>query len=358
MSDVRVGIIGAGMISRLHALGYENHPEAEIYAVCDVREETARRRQEEWGAHKAYTDYRELLADDAVDAVEIIVPHRLHRQMTVDALGAGKHVSLQKPMAMNMAECRDIIAASEQADALCRIYENFRFYPAHIRAKELIDAGEIGEPLSIRFKLTNGYTPDSVWTDPDPGPSWRGDWAASGGGAVTFDHGYHVYSMAEWLMGEVEEVFAWIDFTPDEAGHILDSPAMISWKYAGRDRYGVWEQVWGSDLLIKSSYYAGDDRMEITGEKGIIWVNKCCADFLDVPPLVVYRDGKVTEHHDLDPDWGASFRLCTMNYIDSILGRAEPEIGVHEAARIMQFTIAVKESAQRHQPVRVDAIQD
>ena len=79
MAVLRVGIIGGGRITDLHALAYKDYPKAEIYAVCDVNEDIARTRAEEWGARRWFTDYRELLAEPAIEAVEVITPHHLHR---------------------------------------------------------------------------------------------------------------------------------------------------------------------------------------------------------------------------------------------------------------------------------------
>ena len=90
MSKLRVGFIGCGRISDLHALAYKDNPDAEIYGVCDTQEEVARRRAGEWGAARWCTDYRDVLADEAVDAVEILTPHHLHAEMTLAAVEAGK----------------------------------------------------------------------------------------------------------------------------------------------------------------------------------------------------------------------------------------------------------------------------
>jgi predicted dehydrogenase len=144
MDKLRVGFIGAGRIADLHALAYQDNPEAEIYAVCDSEEEVASRRAQEWGAQRWLSDYRELLRDDAVDAVEILTPHHLHAEMTIAALEAGKHVSLQKPMSVNLSEADAMIAAAQRSGKLFRVCENFRYYPPFVKAKELLDEGAIG----------------------------------------------------------------------------------------------------------------------------------------------------------------------------------------------------------------------
>ena len=86
MDRLRVGFIGAGRIADLHALGYDGNADAELYAVCDADGEWAARRAQEWGAERSFTDYRELLSDPKVDAVEVLTPHRFHAEMSVAAL--------------------------------------------------------------------------------------------------------------------------------------------------------------------------------------------------------------------------------------------------------------------------------
>ena len=135
MEKIRVGLIGVGGIARLHQLGYRDNPHAELYAICDVDEGLLRQRAADWGVRKSYADYRQLLADPAVDAVEVITPHHLHEAMGVAALAAGKHVSMQKPMAVTVGECEALIAAARRAGTLFRVFENFRYYPPLVRGE-------------------------------------------------------------------------------------------------------------------------------------------------------------------------------------------------------------------------------
>jgi predicted dehydrogenase len=357
MSQLQVGIIGTGVISELHWRAYQQITEAKITALCDLNEATVQSKAKKWGVQKIYTDFNALLADPEIQAVEILTPQQFHKEITVAALKAGKHVSVQKPMAVTLAEANEMLVASKGISKVARVYENFRFYPAIRKAKELIDSGEIGEPLSIRFKLTNGYDGKGDFAH-EKSETWdrRMEIDMSGGGAVTFDHGYHIYTLARFFMGEVDSVFAWIGRKKDRNGYIWDSPAMISWRYKGMDKFGVWEQVWGDDLLIKTNYYAGEDRMEITGSRGIIWVTKCTAEFWDVPPLILYRDGTLTSFHDLETDWQASFDAATQNFIDSILGKAEPTLSFAEGYEVQRMAITVKKSGDEGRIVTLNEI--
>ncbi len=116
LDHIRVGFIGAGRISDLHALEYAANPDASIVAVADVNADLARERAQRWGFPLAriYADYRALLDDPDVDAVEILLPHHLHAEAALAAMDAGKHVSLQKPMTILVADADRLIARARQ----------------------------------------------------------------------------------------------------------------------------------------------------------------------------------------------------------------------------------------------------
>jgi len=129
MDKLRVGFIGTGRISDLHALEYLSNPRAQIVAICDINPEYSQPRAAAWKvpSDRVFTDYHDLLALPEVDLVEILLPHHLHRQATIDAAAAGKHISLQKPMALTVVEADEMIAAARQARVIFKVFENFIF---------------------------------------------------------------------------------------------------------------------------------------------------------------------------------------------------------------------------------------
>src|SRR5512133_732475 len=156
MKPLRAAIVGCGRISDLHQLGYQGREDALVAAVCDTNRARARQKAKAWGVEKCYTQYARVLEDPEINLVELLTPHHLHCPMTVAACQAGKHVSVQKPMALNSAEADQMIRAAQQAGVKLRIYENFVFYAPAVRARELIQAGEIGEPRMIRLHVSTG----------------------------------------------------------------------------------------------------------------------------------------------------------------------------------------------------------
>jgi len=356
---LRVGFVGCGRIADLQCLGYLEHPAAEIHAVCDVDTELARSRAEEWGAARVYGDLDSLLADSEIDVVEILTPHHLHEAHASAALRAGKHVSLQKPPTRTLEEFDRLTRAAEDSGRVLRIFENFMFYPPHQMAKQLVDSGAIGEPLSIRLKTAAGRFGDG-WEVTPGSQAWRMNSETCGGGATTFDHGYHCFNMARFFMPvEVERVHSFIHWTQVGEGQRIDGPALISWKYAGAvPRYGSWEVIASLGMRVRSDYYASDDRLEIHGSEGIIWVNRCTGKLLDEPPVVLYRDGETRAFHDIASDWSESFRLGAIDFVDALREGRAPAQDVSEARHTLAFALAAARSAAEGREVALAELED
>ena len=113
MSQLQVGIIGTGVISELHWRAYQQITEAKVTALCDLNEATVQSKAKKWSVQKIYTDFNALLADPEIQTVEILTPQQFHKEITVAALKAGKHVSVQKPMAVTLAEANEMLVASK-----------------------------------------------------------------------------------------------------------------------------------------------------------------------------------------------------------------------------------------------------
>ena len=160
MDKVRIAIVGCGNISQMNAPGYLQHPNCEVYALCDNVRAKAEARAKQWGINpKIYTEYEHLLNDAKVDAVELLTPPYLHAEQVIGALDAGKHVSCQKPMSTSVAEADEMIAAVNRAKTRFRVTDNFIYYPPIVKAKELLDAGAIGEPSLVRFHSVRAGAP-------------------------------------------------------------------------------------------------------------------------------------------------------------------------------------------------------
>jgi predicted dehydrogenase len=350
MSKTRIGVIGCGVIADLTVWGYREDERVEIRAVCDSDEGKARSKAQEWGADKVYADYRELLADDRIEAVEIITPHHLHCPMTVDAARAGKHVSVQKPMARNVSEAREMIAAANDANVILRVNDPYIFYPPITKAKELIDAGEIGGVSMVRVRTTVGSM-NCGWSVDPAAWVWRFDKERSGGGNM-LDDMHHKFAVAILLGGDVEKASAFIE----NRDFFVDAPATVMWKYKADQRYGIMECVHASDLYIKTKYYSCEERFEITGSRGILWLTRCTGQLMDIPALILYRDGETRCYNDIPAEWEEGFKASNRHFIDCLLGGTTPHLTGEEAIKVMQFALSTYASDEAQAPVRPDSI--
>jgi len=348
-TPVRIALIGVGRIADLHAGAYAHDPRVELAAVCDLDEETTRSRAEEWGVGKVYTDYTDVLADPDIDAVEILTPTSLHCAMTQQAAQAGKHVSVQKPMALSVGDAHAMVEACEAAGVVFKVCENYVFYPPLVRAKELIDAGVIGKPLNLGMRMISAA--QGGWPIAAEAWQWRLEEAQIAGGPQTFDHGHHMYSAAWFLLGSIDKIHAWIN----HIDAVVDSPATLQWNYVDGLAQGSMQFVMCPDLNMPSPYYSNDEWFEIVGTKGLIWVNQCTSAVrTDLPPVVVYDNDGIHHHRDLEADWAEGFNGALHNFVDAILGEAEPLLSGEEGLEILAYDLAGQRSHQLERPVYVE----
>jgi len=358
MNPIRVAIVGCGRISSLHQIGYHGREDAEIVAVCDIKKSQARKKGKEWGVEKVYSDYQQVLEDKEVDLVEILTPHYLHCSMTLQAAQAGKHISVQKPMALSAEEADAMIAAANKAGVVLRVYETFVYYAPAMRAKAMIEAGEIGEVRAVRMHVNSG-TSDTAWKVPLSAWLWRFNEKLCGGGPLVFDHGYHLFSLGYYLGGPVEKVFAWIEHTPvKEAGGIvrIDAPAMIMFQYKATRCYGQLDIEHTPKMRIYSDYYADDDRIEVIGEKGILFINRYTTKTVDLPPLMLFKEGKTREIPVQGVEWHDSFSATTIDFIEKLKTGGQPRLDGPTGKAVLQFTLAALQSAATGKEVRPEDI--
>ena len=353
MSKVRVGFIGAGRIADLHARAYEANPTGELVAIADNAPGFAAKRADEFGASKAFTDYRELLADPEIDAVEILLPHHVHAEIGIEALAAGKHVSLQKPMGITAEQADQVVCAVSggSANRVFRVFDNFLSYPPYRLAKKLIEAGEIGDPVQIRMQGVNGNRVGG-WEVSDTTWAWRMDERVGGGPPALIDHGSHFASSITNFMGPVKTVHVFNDFDTAAPGAYRGSPAAISFRFES-GALGTWTMTRAKDLHIPSDYYPGDELLEIIGAHGIVWVNRCSGKLLDRPPVMLFQNGTTRSFEDVEVDWGESFRIAGMEFTDAIANGGEIGMSAERARGVLAFQFSAMCSAEEHREVNV-----
>jgi len=191
------GVIGLGRISSRHLDAIERLEGARVVAVADASEDKARQvAAEREGEIAAYADYRDVLADDAVDVAVVLVPTHLHREVTVAAADAGRHVMCEKAMAPSVGDCLAMIEARDRNGVKLMIAHSTRFQPQPVTARGLVEDGAIGQVIACDAHFTAGATqPDEV-----PRDFWRFKSGAAGHGYVV-NFGCHYIDTARFMTG-------------------------------------------------------------------------------------------------------------------------------------------------------------
>ncbi|SPJ32865.1 Gfo/Idh/MocA family protein [Kushneria phyllosphaerae] len=206
---LRTAIIGTGKVGHLHARALQTLGLSDFVAACGRRLGSAQTFAENY-AIAAYTDIATMILEQRVDVVCICTPHPTHRDVALQAIAAGAHVIIEKPLAMSVAECDDILDAATAANRQVGTIVQRRYYAPCQRIAEAIKSGKIGIPVLGSATLL-GWR-DQKYYDSD---AWRGTWEGEGGG-VLVNQAPHQLDLLLWYMGEATEVYGvWRNFNHD-----------------------------------------------------------------------------------------------------------------------------------------------
>lgn len=194
---IKMAVIGTGGFGQSHIAGINESDGVELAAICDVNEEIVIEQSKKFGV-PYYTDYKELLKDENIDAVSVATPDFLHCEIVEDALRAGKHVLCEKPLALNLDHCKRMISAAKKYDKIFMVGQICRYTPSFAKAKQLCDNGEIGDIYFMESEYAHDYSGM-------PADSWRRRPDRHGlvGG------GCHAVDLIRWFVGDPEEVFGY-----------------------------------------------------------------------------------------------------------------------------------------------------
>ncbi len=339
MAKLKVGVIGCGAIAqRRHLLEYAANTEVEIVAVCDIREDRAEEMAALYGA-ETYTDYKDLLKDDAIDAISVCLPNYLHAPVSIDSLNAGKHVLCEKPMATSKEEAERMIQAAKDNDKLLMIAHNQRFVASHQKAKELIDSGKLGKIFS--FRTTFGHAGPEGWSV-DGRESWFFDKKRAFIGALG-DLGVHKSDLIRYLLGEVAEVGAFVEGNAKEGADVDDNAVAILKMENG---------VIGN-LTASWAYVAGDNATVIYAEKAVVRLE----DDPDYSLIIHYNDGEVEKHQlekiQTNEEGGQTTSHVIDHFVDAILNNKQPLITGEEGSKSLNVILAALESNETGQIVKI-----
>lgn len=274
LKKIGIGLIGYGGIGRVHAMGFHAIPfhygldadSVRIVGVATQHAESAERAGRELGCPH-YTDYHELLSRSDIDAIDCTTPNTAHHEVVLAAAAARKHIYCEKPLSFTVDEAREMVSAVERANVVNQVTFNFRFFPALVRAKQLIDAGALGRVFSFHGRYFR-----SSYISSDKPFSWRLK-KESGGGALT-DIGSHVIDLTHYLLGPVDSVNAKLEtLIPDrpiaagssERARVeVDDLCLLQLKLSNSGAFGTLE------VSRMGTGTANDIRFEIYGTEGAL----------------------------------------------------------------------------------------
>ncbi|MBN1802360.1 MAG: Gfo/Idh/MocA family oxidoreductase [Candidatus Lokiarchaeota archaeon] len=364
---LKVGIVGTGVIFDLNVLGYLDEKDVQITCLCDNRIEAAREKIKKFGLGEniqVYTDYKQMIENEEIDMIEFLLPHHLHSEAVIFAASNRiKAISVQKPMALSLSEADEMIAACKKSGSILSIYENFLFAPQIVTAKKLLEEGAIGDLLAIRIKTVMGAK--GGWIVPESAQSWRRDPKLIGGHStkgspVLLDNGWHAFALGYWMFGnEIEFLKARTDSYGD-----VDAPAYVFWKFKkaasqSYPQYGILEFCLMPEMVVPSKYYPTDEFIEISGTKGMMWINQCTSRGNQMsgsgifPSIVLYINGKIEKIEEERQDWKYSFINATKHFINVLKMKVDPVLSGETARYILKFNLAAIESAEVNKEIKL-----
>lgn len=307
---IGVCLIGCGRAGMIHARNYMNKvANARMVAVVDAVEEAAKAAAAELNVERYYTDYRAILNDNDIDAVVVVAPTNLHKQIVVDCAFAGKHIFCEKPMAMNTAECDEMIAACEANGVKLQIGFMRRFDESFREAKRLLDSGAIGDLVQVH-SCTRGPSKPKVWMC---------DLKKSNG--ILAEVNSHDIDALRWMTGsDVASLYAVAgNFRNEEVAPIhpdyYDSVLMN-----GTMENGVHFCIDGAAYV----QYGYDSKMELIGTKGKICVGRSDKEFVHCTTV---ENGTATPFVN---SWMTLFKEAYLAedtaFVNAVINNTTPEV--------------------------------
>ncbi|MCL5746438.1 MAG: Gfo/Idh/MocA family oxidoreductase [Acidobacteria bacterium] len=302
--ELRVGLIGCGFMGRTHSNAYRRlnnffpvEHRAVLKAVCDKNGEKAKSYADTWGYERVETDWRKLIDAKDIDLIDITVPNKFHCEIALAAAKAGKMVSCEKPLAMNVAEAEQMADAVEKAGVPNMVWFNYRRVPSVSLAKQVVDEGRIGRPFHYRATYLQDWT---ISADvPQGGDAlWRLEAGVAGSG-VTGDLLAHSIDTAMWLNGPIKRVVAKTETFVKERKHAetgqvqpvtIDDACMFLAEFAN-----------GSLGTFESTRYARGRKnyntFELNGAEGSLFFDLEEPEYLQFFEYRQLQSGKKTESH-------------------------------------------------------------
>lgn len=332
--NLPVGVIGLGRMGQIYARHLvQSIPKARLVFVSDLIEERARSLAAELGVRAWSTDYRDMLADRAVEAVFVTSPTSTHREVVIAAAEAGKAIFCEKPIALTLKDTDQMLAAVEKAGVMFQVGFMRRYDAGYQAAKKQIEAGTIGKPVTFKSIGRDPFCPDLNYARPD----------VSGG--LILDMAIHDFDLARWLMAdEVKRVYA--------EGGLLAFPQLST---VGDIDNAVINLLFergalGNVEVSRNAMYGYDIRTEVLGTEGGLNIGH----YQHTPLLILTRQGIC---HDMVPyiveRFGAAYQVQAKDFVGRVITEQEPAVTGYDARAALVIGLAATRSYQEARPVEL-----
>ena len=333
-----VCVIGAGRAGMIHAVNFaKGVKNARLTAISDPNREAAEKACHELELERHYRDFRQALEDNEVDAIVVVTPTDYHRDIVVAAAEAGKHILCEKPMAMNVAECDEMIAAVEKNNVMLQIGFMRRFDQSFVYAREQVRQGAIGDVVLVK-SLTRG---------PSIPQRWQYDIAKSNGPLAEVNS--HDIDTLRWFTGsEFEQVYAIAGNyrcpeARDEFPDFYDNVVMTASFENGMQ---------GSIDGAVSVRYGYDARLEVVGTEGVLFVGR-----LDQSGVVTCNRNHGIKAPAVE-SWrnlfSEAYRHEDQGFVDAILDGRPPAVSGHDGKMAVKVVNAGNQSIVEKKPIRLN----
>ena len=333
-SSIGVAFLGFGRMGETHLRNLSGLPRVKVVVVADPRREAAERGKAMSGAEEAMTDIEKAITHPSVDAVVIVTPTDTHARLLELAAHAGKAVFSEKPIALDLAETTRVVKVIQDRAIPVQLGFMRRFDPGYARAKQKIEAGELGRIELFRALSRDTYPPSLEFL--------------LGSGGIFLDLAVHDLDLARFLVGEVEEVQAWGTVLVDERfAKANDADTAVTLLRFVNGALGVVE-------TSRHSSWGYDIRTEVAGAIG-----KVVIEAPQKTPLLFARDfGSSFDHFENFPDrFEAAYRLELQSFFTALLEGRRPSPGPQDALETLRLALAVAKSWRENRPVKLLEIQ-
>jgi predicted dehydrogenase len=334
--DFRVGLIGVGPATEIIARSYRYVSGAAVVAVADANAERAAKLAARLGV-AAYGDYRDMIAQGGVDAVEIHGRADEHLAVAQAACQMKKHFAVHKPLALSRADARAIIGAADAAGVRAMMIDPLMHHPLVLAAKAKLDEALVGEVQMLRWKSHAGGA-SSFGAALDPA-KFSGD-----AGHFLLAPAYDKAAAIEFLLGPIAEV----------SGYGGAAVRMISFKFAAPGRFGVHEAVYSPDLSMQTEAMPVDNGVEITGTDGVLWVRNLTATMVEAPKLMLKRKSEVTVWDDKAEYDFAHVLAAVRNDWVAFLRGGKARATLADGLRALTVNLAAEAAVRESRPIHLE----